>query len=529
MPFVRHLGKTNMITHIPQDIKLELKNSVLTLKAGSKVYVPNGKNTDGSNKFDVVVTSEDKNWFVSTTAGTRIAFYTGGSLGGVVNTYMYSGDTTKMNSTTAYTYARFYNTETNKIYVGDSNGGSWVVADGNSLPVGIFVNDSTGKVTEVSQIFNGFGYIGSVIFLLPNVRALVPNGRNADGSLKNIEWVSNTLLVRDQSAWGTNKGGKLVWSNRFASLFSFQNIERFTSNTFSHQHKYNEQENQWYFSTDSGVTWLDEQFVIFSDDMDITSGVITKIVPKKVGEGYVENKLYQLAAVKDGRLVSYSPIVRGKRTYYKQDLKQRDTGTYTFTLDKDYTAKMLFVGNGGGGGSSQNDSKWRNTSGGSGACFQGKVRLPKGTYTLTIGTLGYGQNSNNTANMTLGQDSTDSFLKDSSGKELIRVGCGARGIVIGTGGAGGVLKLGTLEVLETIKAVNGNQGDAFGPNGGSGKQVFALSAYDGTTTGYGAGTSSHRTGGVQYTVYGVAGIFDLALETDINNYTYYEDVGTKIY
>lgn len=33
---------TNCITEIPQDIKLELKDGVLTLKAGSKVYVPNG-------------------------------------------------------------------------------------------------------------------------------------------------------------------------------------------------------------------------------------------------------------------------------------------------------------------------------------------------------------------------------------------------------------------------------------------------------------------------------------------------------
>lgn len=35
-------GKTNCLTHIPEDIKLELNSGVLTLKAGSKVYVPNG-------------------------------------------------------------------------------------------------------------------------------------------------------------------------------------------------------------------------------------------------------------------------------------------------------------------------------------------------------------------------------------------------------------------------------------------------------------------------------------------------------
>ena len=45
---------TNRILEIPQDIKLELNNGTLTLKAGSKVYVPNGP-----GKFDVVTVPSD--------------------------------------------------------------------------------------------------------------------------------------------------------------------------------------------------------------------------------------------------------------------------------------------------------------------------------------------------------------------------------------------------------------------------------------------------------------------------------------
>lgn len=206
-------------------------------------------------------------------------------------------------------------------------------------------------------------------------------------------------------------------------------------------------------------------------------------------------------------LVSYTPAVQDDFTY-RIIHKQAATGTYTITLDKDYEAKLLFVGNGGGGGSSANDSYWRNSSGGSGACFQGRVSLPKGTYTLTIGTLGYGYFIGNTANMTGGADSTDSYLTDENGNELIRVGCGKRGTVIGQGGAGGTLTLGTLEVLETTKAVNGNTGE-WNNQYGQGVQKFAKSAYDGTTTGYGAGTSSYYGGG---NVYGVAGIFKLDIE-----------------
>ena len=222
------------------------------------------------------------------------------------------------------------------------------------------------------------------------------------------------------------------------------------------------------------------------------------------------------------RLLSYAPIVRGKRSYYKQSEKQQDTGTYTFTLDKDYTAKLLFVGNGGGGCSSQKDSQWWYASGGSGACFEGTVRLPADTYTLTIGTLGYGNNSNNVHWHSGGVESTDSYLTNSAGEELIRVGCGAKGNTAHTsttGGVGGVLTLGTLNIIGTKKAVNGNQ-----TTGNS--SAGSLSAYDGTYSGYGAGTCGTRGAG---NVYGIKGIFDLVLETDINDYTYYEDVATKIY
>lgn len=42
---VNYNNISNCITEIPQDIKLELKDGVLTLKAGSKIYIPNGFET----------------------------------------------------------------------------------------------------------------------------------------------------------------------------------------------------------------------------------------------------------------------------------------------------------------------------------------------------------------------------------------------------------------------------------------------------------------------------------------------------
>lgn len=187
---------TNCITEIPQRIKVELDNGTLTLKAGSEVIVPNGKNADGSLKFDYVTVENDYSWASSTTAGTRFGFFTGGSFLGNVNTYMYSGNTATMNSTSAFTYGCFYNTETNKIYTGNSNGGSWVEKTGWSLPFCIFVNDTTGKVTSLNQVFNGIGYIGSTVWVDKGVKGLISNGRNEDGTCKNVEFTVPKIYLR---------------------------------------------------------------------------------------------------------------------------------------------------------------------------------------------------------------------------------------------------------------------------------------------------------------------------------------------
>lgn len=50
---------SNRIVSIPQDIKLELNDGTLTLKAGSKVWYPDGLNDDGSKKFTMIEVGED--------------------------------------------------------------------------------------------------------------------------------------------------------------------------------------------------------------------------------------------------------------------------------------------------------------------------------------------------------------------------------------------------------------------------------------------------------------------------------------
>ena len=185
---------SNCLTEIPQDIKLELNNGVLTLKAGSKVYVPNGFEQDGTTPhFDAVTIASD----ISLTEqwGTAEQFIiaansTGISIVGTGLNRPTSGPT----APTATNYTFWYDTTSNliKLY----NGGSYSGIN-LSLPITICTvpGDNTSTVSSIDQIFNGFGYIGSTKFVLPGVSGLIPNGFRSDGSLRNIPFTVKSVLT----------------------------------------------------------------------------------------------------------------------------------------------------------------------------------------------------------------------------------------------------------------------------------------------------------------------------------------------
>ena len=175
---------TNCITEIPQDIKLELNNGTLTLKAGSKVYVPNG-----AGKFDEVVISADTGAALSGTDKYVICLQSNRK-----NIAYYAKAKTLSGSTAPTTnYTMWYDT-TNNIIKTTGSTSTGIVFTGCSFPLAA-VTVTDGKVTSIDQVFNGFGYIGSTVFALPNVKGLIPNGRNEDGTLRNIEFTISKVLT----------------------------------------------------------------------------------------------------------------------------------------------------------------------------------------------------------------------------------------------------------------------------------------------------------------------------------------------
>ena len=122
---VNYTNITNCITEIPQDIKLELNNGTLTLKAGSKVYVPNGFESDGTTpKFDEYLISSDLTFSSTTATEHKCMLFikqVNGAYGWVNDTNTYSGT-----DTSTKTSIMCYRTDLNRIiYQNDVNAANY--------------------------------------------------------------------------------------------------------------------------------------------------------------------------------------------------------------------------------------------------------------------------------------------------------------------------------------------------------------------------------------------------------------------
>lgn len=181
---------TNCIIEIPQDIKLELNSGTLKLKAGSKVYVPNGVDT-----FDEVVIASD---LTTTGRGTN---YTGTVYYDYTHEYLYWFDSSAdVSGTTPSGDFSYYNTSTNKIYRYVSG----TQQEQLSFPLA-HITVSGGVITSIDQVFNGCGFIGNAIYVLPGVKGMAPNGRNADGTLKNQLITVSSVLTSFNYATSENR------------------------------------------------------------------------------------------------------------------------------------------------------------------------------------------------------------------------------------------------------------------------------------------------------------------------------------
>ena len=169
---------TNCITEIPQDIKLEINNGAITLKAGSKVY--NGNGVLKTTTTDI--SSANANYDGQVLIALSKDF-------DVLLTGFVPGETVSELPTSAASFKIYYNTTDKKCYLDTTDG--WQEC---SLPIALGTSTTTSW-TSIDQVFNGFGFIGSTIFALPGVKGLSPNGNDSLTGIKknNIISIENIL------------------------------------------------------------------------------------------------------------------------------------------------------------------------------------------------------------------------------------------------------------------------------------------------------------------------------------------------
>ena len=179
--------KTNQIANclleVPQNIKLELVDGVLTLKAGSKVIVPNGVGV-----FEELTISNDLTLGKIGTATLSSKLYVKADGSALVQ---WVGEASGSTAPDSGTVLGFYNTADNtcKLYNADGT-----VAHTVSFPIAN-VHRTSGSWDKIEQVFNGFGYVGSHLWVDKGVKGLIPNGFNSDGTLNNIEFTTPNVIV----------------------------------------------------------------------------------------------------------------------------------------------------------------------------------------------------------------------------------------------------------------------------------------------------------------------------------------------
>lgn len=214
---------TNRILEITQDIKVEINSSnKLVLKAGSKVYFPNGFEADGTTpKFDVVTIESDV-----VSANSHNGYHENFLLS-PNSTYVYtlpdennfSGPTQPIGST----YAIWYDTANNVIKTTGDGGSTW--NGGFSFPVCRALGGASNTVTSIDQIFNGFGYIGTQIFTLPGIKVECPNGKNADGTLISVILTSSSVSSYDGTYGASTFSGSVVGGGFWGRSYPYCYVE----------------------------------------------------------------------------------------------------------------------------------------------------------------------------------------------------------------------------------------------------------------------------------------------------------------
>ena len=273
---------TNCITSVPKNIKLELNNGTLTLKAGSKVYVPKGFESDGTTpKFDEVVIASD------ITADNKA--YSGLYCYNAAGWFSTLKNTVSGSSLDSPSGLQGWYDTTNNIIKRYHSQFGW--QQPFSFPICKITSDGT-NITSIDQIFDWCGYIGSTQFFLPGIKGLKSNGLKADGTYNNIEIETKSVILNQYNYTASNQqvgiGGGGNSAYRTAFYYSQATAPAVTPYSVWHNTKDNF---NYYTGADTSPGWVKEpnfDFPAITDistdsSFKITSLTLAKVQPLQTG------------------------------------------------------------------------------------------------------------------------------------------------------------------------------------------------------------------------------------------------------
>ena len=280
---VNYSNITNCLLENPQRIKYDLTDGTLTIKAGSVVIFPY-RTEDLSSTYPVGATFMNDNckvydtqfvdgkffvWVEIQADITRLHTTTSNELRFlyfIIDTENISF-TTLANSesgtsaTASQGYTIYYNTSTNS--VGTCQSSTTIKYEAlTSLPMMKTQSNGSIMYSSIDQVFNGIGYIGSTIWIDKGIKGLIPNRRNKDGSLNNIEWTNDK--IRTTSGTSTGK---------------FELVYKLSNDLFEMNKPVN-----WSFNEDKNIyVYTDgtEYRLITLGDVNLEAGTITYFNPKQ--------------------------------------------------------------------------------------------------------------------------------------------------------------------------------------------------------------------------------------------------------
>lgn len=324
---------SNCIVGFKKNIDLVFDKGVVTLKAGSIVTVPAGFESDGvTMKFNYVTIPSDMT--IESSAGIGNTLVT--LVYDTVNTKILARGVASTSGTSAPTNGLFYDITNNIVKSYTTSGG--LVGQNYSLPFA-YIQATNSQFTAVKFICNGFGYMGEVVWSEKGVKCLIPNGRNADGSFKNILYTTDKIYITNLEGQASSLSflGKPT-SNAMAVNGKITirrwNVDRYfeqdTPPVFSGGYCkwYNTLENKMYTTSDGGATWGVETVMFLGTLLKTDTSGVSSFVPAKpislVTREFVEERLssglfYSINTVgRSGYVEFFTSSEKNKRAFLIQ-------------------------------------------------------------------------------------------------------------------------------------------------------------------------------------------------------------------